>query len=528
MKTRILSYIAVAAAMTLTSCDDFLDKMPDNRTEINSAEKVTKLLVSAYSESNTNYLCEMASDNTMDNGSNYTIGERQQQEAYLWKKITGTGNDSPRSFWNNTYLAIATANQALASIDEMNGRESMSAQRGEALMCRAWGHFCLANFFCQAYSPETADKNLGLPYATTPETTVKPEYTRGTLAELYANIAKDIEEGLPLIDNNLYTVQKYHFNRNAAYAFATRFYLYYQKWDKAIECADKVLGSNPGKVMRDWKTIYEMPSDFTSRCNEFVSTKSAANFLLQTATSQMPFWVGPYNTGTRYGHNATYICNIETYRTSGLWGAYGTSSDLYMANSCWGIEQKICYTKYRQDMQYVDKVNGIGYPMVVTVPLTGPETLLCRAEAYAHLKQYDKAVEDINTWMLYNCRTTFDISIEDVEAIYGDMEYSEDINGDPLPATIYSTPKKRLHPSGFTVDDETQESLFHCILHMRRCETIMDGLRWQDIKRFGIEIAHNRAGETPDILRKDDLRRAFQLPDDVISAGLEANPRNDN
>ena len=39
------------------------------------------------------------------------------------------------------------------------------------------------------------------------------------------------------------------------------------------------------------------------------------------------------------------------------------------------------------------------------------------------------------------------------------------------------------------------------------------------------EIAHNRAGETPDILRKDDLRRAFQLPDDVISAGLEANPR---
>ena len=90
--------MTLAAALTLTSCDDFLDKMPDNRTEINTADKVTKLLVSAYSESNTNYLCEMASDNTMDNGSNYTIGERQQQEAYLWKKITGTGNDSPLSF----------------------------------------------------------------------------------------------------------------------------------------------------------------------------------------------------------------------------------------------------------------------------------------------------------------------------------------------------------------------------------------------------------------------------------------------
>ena len=122
--------MAVGTVMTLTSCDDFLDKMPDNRTEINSIEEVTKLLVSAYPESNFNYLCEMASDNAMDNGATYTIGERQQQEAYLWEKITGTGNDSPRSFWNNTYIAIAAANQALASIDEMNGRETMKAQRG--------------------------------------------------------------------------------------------------------------------------------------------------------------------------------------------------------------------------------------------------------------------------------------------------------------------------------------------------------------------------------------------------------------
>ena len=35
--------MAVGTVMTLTSCDDFLDKMPDNRTEINSIEKVTRL-----------------------------------------------------------------------------------------------------------------------------------------------------------------------------------------------------------------------------------------------------------------------------------------------------------------------------------------------------------------------------------------------------------------------------------------------------------------------------------------------------
>ena len=46
---------------------------------------------------------------------------------------------------------------------------------------------------------------------------------RGTVAEVYQNIAADLEEGLPLIDDNIYSRVKYHFNKKAAYAFAARF-----------------------------------------------------------------------------------------------------------------------------------------------------------------------------------------------------------------------------------------------------------------------------------------------------------------
>jgi hypothetical protein len=60
---------------------------------------------------------------------------------------------------------------------------------------------------------------------------------------------------------------------------------------------------------------------------------------------------------------------------------------------------------------------------------------------------------------------------------------------------------------------------------LRRIETIHEGLRFQDIKRYGIEISHNREGLENDVLTLDDPRRAIQLPQDVISAGLEANPR---
>ena len=73
------------------------------------------------------------------------------------------------------------------------------------------------------------------------ETELDPKYERGTVAEVYAKIEKDIEEGLPLINDVIYSVPKYHFNKRAANAFAARFYLYYQKWDEAVKYATVAL-----------------------------------------------------------------------------------------------------------------------------------------------------------------------------------------------------------------------------------------------------------------------------------------------
>lgn len=91
------------------------------------------------------------------------------------------------------------------------------------------------------------------------------------------------------------------------------------------------------------------------------------------------------------------------------------------------------------------------------------------------------------------------------------------------------TPKKALHPD-FTVESGTQENLIHAILHVRRILTLHEGLRWFDIKRYGLEIyrrtVYNNEITVNDELKADDSRRAIQLPQSVITAGLEANPRN--
>lgn len=517
-----------AAALTFASCNDFLDEMPDSRAEIDTNDKVTLLLTTAYPSHNSIVVAEMASDNTMDNGSSFTIDDKVVEEAYLWKQFTTEGNDSPKSFWDACYLAVATANQALASIEEMGNPAALQPQRGEALLCRAWGMFQLANIFCLAYNPETAETDLGLAYPTAPETALNPKYERGNMAQLYAQIEKDLQEGIPLIDDNIYSVPKYHFNQAAANAFAARFYLYYQKWDKAIEHANATLGSAPEKMMRDWAYIAgQMASNYEARCNQYVSASDPSNLLIETAYSSMVYWLGPYNMSRRYGHNQSYIAMTETYRTAGIWGDYNSRSDLWLSHSCWGYGEKLCNSKYYGYFEYTDKVNGVGYRRNAIVRLCANETLLCRAEAYAVKGDYDNALADINLWLKYNSRTGIQVTKDQVVSTYKAMRYMEDEEKKPIVADKdLGTPKKRLNPLGFTIADETQENFIQCILHMRRCETAMEGLRWMDVKRWGIEIAHNREGQAPEYLLKDDPRRAMQLPSDVIDAGLEANPRN--
>jgi hypothetical protein len=66
---------------------------------------------------------------------------------------------------------------------------------------------------------------------------------------------------------------------------------------------------------------------------------------------------------------------------------------------------------------------------------------------------------------------------------------------------------------------------------MRRIMTVHEGLRMQDVKRYGIVIYRRQTDSdnvitgVTDTMTAKDPRRAIQLPQDVITAGLEGNDR---
>ena len=120
------------------------------------------------------------------------------------------------------------------------------------------------------------------------------------MAETYKRINKDIEEGLPLIDDAAYEVPKYHFNKKAAYAFACRFNLYYRNYDKVIEYAEKVLTSNPSAMLRDWQKAGKLSGNGAIRSNEFVSERNKATLLVIACRSSWAYIHGPYHVGEKY------------------------------------------------------------------------------------------------------------------------------------------------------------------------------------------------------------------------------------
>ncbi len=525
MKKRNVIYLLFGLlSLSLSSCDEYLDDLPDDRASIDTEEKITSFITSAYGTRNPAYICEYSSDNYTFNGASYTA--QVNQEA-LWKfeEVPTQSNDDPRSQWNNYYASIGAANAALEAIADMGNPESLRGQRAEALLCRAWGMFRLANIFCMAYNPEKEEEYLGLPY---PKVAGQSVDERGTIKELYENLNADIEEALPLIDDNHLKVPKYHFNRRAAYAFAARFNLYYMKYDKAIEYATEAIGNDPRPLLRDW-TEY-VPLGSSAIGNAYVKSNLSCNFMLHAAYSILgrSFYSSLYR---RYGHsNSLYF--YEGFGAKAPWtrptgGSTSAANNcLYKANKLYGSSPNYRFPAIVEFWEETDKVANTGHAHIVDAVFTADETLLVRAEAYILKKDFDSALRDMNYWIGSHCNPTSKyfptLTTEYINDFMSNIPYCPVIPE----SNVAKSMRKEVHPQGFTIEmGSTQEYFIELLLHMRRLETYFQGLRFQDVKRYGIEYSHAIPNGDPIVFKAGDLRGAIQLPTDVIKAGLEPNPR---
>ena len=534
MKIKNIIYkgsLMLASVAILASCSDQLDTLPDNRTTLDTPKKIAGLLVTAYPDRTPTLFNEWMSDNTDYMGAQNSQGNRGGDQYFFWQEQTEGGNDSPEQVWMLYYEGVYKANEALAAIEDQGGPKNdiLRNSKGEALLIRAYDHFILANEFCRPYNGKTSTKDAGLYYATgiADFSAAAEQSNRGTVADVYAKIAADIEAGIPLL-NDTYEVPKYHFNKQAAYAFATRFYLYYEKWEKAKEYADKLLGSNPAASLRDYRALQAMPlskSDQAVKIAEaYCSASADCNLLVQTSVSNAGMALGPWLISKRYTLT-NYLSETELFNSNNIWG---TSSNLiwkpFTVNS--GENNFALLMKLPREFEVRNTTTGSGYLRTLNVDFTMDEALLNRAEAEIMLGQNDAACADMTIWMKNFFNTNVTLTPTSVQTYFKTVPYAYADAAKMVPSF-----KKHISPR-FTIDAEgsVQESLLQCLLNFRRIETVHQGMRWMDIRRYNIEIprrligANGRPSKNLDWLEKDDPRQVVQIPQSIREAGVAGNP----
>ena len=534
MKIKNIIYkgsLMLASVAILASCSDQLDTLPDNRTTLDTPKKIAGLLVTAYPDRTPTLFNEWMSDNTDYMGAQNSQGNRGGDQYFFWQEQTEGGNDSPEQVWMLYYEGVYKANEALAAIEDQGGPKNdiLRNSKGEALLIRAYDHFILANEFCRPYNGKTSTKDAGLYYATgiADFSAAAEQSNRGTVADVYAKIAADIEAGIPLL-NDTYEVPKYHFNKQAAYAFATRFYLYYEKWEKAKEYADKLLGSNPAASLRDYRALQAMPLSKSEQAvkiaEAYCSASADCNLLVQTSISSAGMALAPWLVSKRYTLT-NYLAETELFQSNNIWG---TSSNLiwkpFTVNS--GESNFALLMKLPREFEIRNTTTGSGYLRTLNVDFTMDEALLNRAEAEIMLGQNDAACADMTIWMKNFFNTNVTLTPTSVQTYFKTVPYAYADAAKMVPSF-----KKHISPR-FTIDAEgsVQESLLQCLLNFRRIETVHQGMRWMDIRRYNIEIprrligANGRPSKNLDWLEKDDPRQVVQIPQSIREAGVAGNP----
>jgi len=543
MIDRIKILILVLGVVSLSACDDFFDTVPDSRIELDDIDDVAQLVTNAYPAGSYLFL-ETMTDNVGAVPSNVQL--TQMEEAFNWQTISMEGQDTPSYYWGNAYKAISHANQALKSLQSIDGdKAKKDAVRGEALLCRAYSHFMLVNMFAKHYDATTAASDLGVPYIKEPEMTLLVSYQRETVEKTYDLIEEDMLEGLSLVSNDYYkNTGKYHFTREAALAFASRYYLYKGDYSQCLHFSKQLLGNTYNEnYVRDYKAVLAGQGP-KGRAQIFSSPSDQSNLLIirKKLGYQLYFQFG-YRM-TSYILNKLYLGDSRYLNT---WGANADGSAVYQS-------------KYESLMKRASLTSNSGLPYTVQPVFRGEEVLFNLMESQKKMADLneDKAMQISMDYELQTLMSNFVVERYNAPAVDPDdrddkmrdgntyfffafvsyyralkpleyPDYRKDkryypyINEDPSqPNPDYDRAFHEEKKEEMRIDEREIMDLLIAI--ERRREFAEEGLRWFDIKRLKLEVTHQNVSGAIDMLKADDPRKVLQIPQSAISSGIEENP----
>ncbi|GLU53428.1 RagB/SusD family nutrient uptake outer membrane protein [Dyadobacter frigoris] len=365
---RIAVYLGLALFLGTTACDkeELLNPAPEvsisGANAFDTADRILALVNGIY---------KAAKNANFYGGNYYTYTEARGEEFInrtsntftafeAWSQTLNAGSNFVAGFWAAAYTTINNSNILIKGIADNPGKVTDVVGKqyvAEAKFLRALSYFDLVTLYARPFN-EDKGASKGLPLRLLAETTTaNNDLKRSTVAEIYAQIIKDLDEAeanLPLTySTSLLNTTRAH--RNTAIALKTRVYLNSGNYAKVIEEAKKIVSTTAPYtagtgVAHKLQNIVEI---FTTNYTSTESILSVPMTELDNVTGQSSF---PYV----FNANSEYNLN-----PAGIWGeTEWKSTDLRrtFARTASGVQ---FLTKYNKPSPFLDYLPIIRYSEVL-------------------------------------------------------------------------------------------------------------------------------------------------------------------
>ena len=254
-------YISITAvALTLASCNDFLDKQPSlsQNAPVTDAEQLLAVYDNTTHLYTTNYQALFGTDNYEITREHYDADPSEfrfdPQLCYYLHYRDGLINSNSDDLWTSEYAKIYDANLIVESAGSVAGSEAtINEALAGAYLMRAYSYHVLATTYCMPWS-EANKESLGVPQR------LKLDYeenlSRGTLEQTWNQIFADMEAAQQHVSRQAPDADMpWRVSQCAIDAMYARLYLCYGDYDKALEHTNKALATAP--ALLDYNSLVE-------------------------------------------------------------------------------------------------------------------------------------------------------------------------------------------------------------------------------------------------------------------------------
>jgi hypothetical protein len=364
-------YILLFLLGTLfSSCEDYLAEESQDLIVPKSGQDLKELLYyEAYWNSidHVNSYLDVMTDDAEDHLKRWGFGGDKRIKVkgyYTWQQkpeFIEDGSVVNDNAWSEYYHDILIANIVLNEVNSVSVDPAEADDiRAEALFIRAYSYFMLLNLYGEPFDAATAETALGVPI-NLDHSVKEKQYTRASVANVYAQINEDIETAIELFESCGIEKTIYRISKNAAKVLACRSYLFQNNQAKVMQYATEV--------------INELPA---------LEDLNRANSELTFYNFNNPEIIYSYGLFDSYRYQFSSLAKARFVASSEL-------IDMYTSND---LRKKFYFAA--SSGRYLPGKSSFNSVGVFGKAIRNVEAYLCRAEVHALQGAVQKALDDLN------------------------------------------------------------------------------------------------------------------------------------